>query len=63
MIHYKILEGQYRGLIGRFTERFGHFLILLVQGRDQWFLVYVRPQYARPIRNWGLNNNYVEELV
>lgn len=64
--YYRIVGGDYAGMIGRMTGVLGGFVVLLVQTRDQWLLAYARPENIKPILRWGLiltnGTTYVEEL-
>lgn len=65
MKYYKIIDGTYKGLIGRIVGSVNGFIVLLVQTRDQWLFAYVNENMIIKLEKWELyisnGTNYIME--
>lgn len=64
--YYKILEGKYKGFIGRCDGVMGGFIVILIQRYNQWFYCYERESNLIEIKKYTIyssnNTNYVREF-
>lgn len=65
MTYFKIIDGRYKGLIGRIVDDMNGLYILLVQTRDQWLFAYVNENQFIKLEKWELRfsneTNYIVE--